>query len=106
MKKEVILTVHKIDDQHYRLSLSREDSSVIKPKSAQSISISLGNEVIEIDGALNTYKKHNNIVSTEVNSWISEKGYDNYLRNENTKLIFSVEINGDSHHYEFYNNQA
>jgi uncharacterized membrane-anchored protein len=106
MKREIILTVHKIGDQHYRLSLSKEDSSVIKPSSARSVSISLGNEVIEIDDALNTYQKYNNIVSTEINSWISEKGYDNYLRNENTKLIFSVETNGDSHHYEFYSNQA
>ena len=105
MKREIILTVHNSGSENYRLFLSEEDSSIIEPSSANSISTSLGNGLIRI-GALRTYHNHNNIGSPEINSWIKENGYHIYPRNNNTKLIFNVKIEGDSHHYEFYNNQA
>lgn len=106
MKKEIILTVHKSGGENHRLALSKEDISIINPSKAKNISISLGNGVIEINGALNTYKKHYNISSKEIYSWIKENGYNNYPKNKNTKLIFSVEIDDGTHHYELYSNQA
>ena len=105
MKREIILTVHNSGGENYRLSLSEDDSSIIEPRSARSVSISLGNGVLRIN-ALTTYHNHYNLGSPEINSWIRENKYHIYSRNNNTKLIFNVEINGDSHHYEIYNNQA
>jgi hypothetical protein len=105
MKKEIILTVHNAGNNH-RLALAEEDMASIKPNEAEILSVSFGENIFVIEGALSTYKKYGTLGAPEIYSWLKENDYNDYENNKNTKLIFTILVEDNNHYYELYKNQA
>ena len=70
MKKEIILTVHKSGGNNHRLALSKEDIDFIQPCTAKYLSVSLGEEMFNIEGAIRTYQNYGTLGCKEIYNWL------------------------------------
>lgn len=102
---EIILSVHRINEQNSRLALSTGDINEIQPNTAERLFINLEGEDVEIVNGLTTYHRYGTLNSSEIYQWIRDNDYNVYPTNQNTKLIFTVTVNRGIHKYSIYPNQ-
>ncbi len=102
--KTVILTIAPTgtNSDHYRLYL---DDKTIN-REIKTLTIVLENEVIEIIDALATYINYGNLSHPTIHKWIIDNNLTNTPPRKPAKLIFSLTIEGSSHRYKFYPDQA